>query len=127
MVARFVVTGMKFSPHECTRHFGVQPTQVLNKGDVISGKRPPVPESSWSVDTKKSRFNSTEAPLQLILAAIWPKRKRIRGFATKRKLKITFLVNISGGLGKRNFLYEFSPRMLEQLKYFRAPLYLDVY
>jgi hypothetical protein len=127
MTARFVVSGMQFSPHDCTQQFGVEPTNVLTKGDTKPKWKGPVPQSSWGMETKKSRFNSTDAPLQLLLAMIWPRRERIRDFAKKKKLKVTFILNITGGLGKRNFLYEFSPRTLEQIAYFRAPLYLDVY
>jgi hypothetical protein len=87
----------------------------------------PVPESAWSVDTIWSRFDSTDAPIQSLIDVIWSKRKQIRDFSEKHDLKITFILNIRGGLGKRNFLYEFSSRTIERIKYFRAPLYLDVY
>jgi hypothetical protein len=127
MTAGFIVTEMEFDPHVCTRHFGVEPTDVRTKGDIRPGKRLPVPKSSWTLDTEWARFDSTDAVIQLLLRAIWPKRNRIRDFVKKRRLKITFVLNMKGGLGKRNFLYEFSPRTIEQIRYFRASLNLDVY
>jgi len=127
MTAGFIVTGMEFDPNECSRHFEVEATQVRTKGEIQPRSKCPAPHSSWSVTTKWARFDSTDAVLRLILDVIWPKRAQIRGFAVKNKLKITIVVNIRGGLGKRNFLYEFSPRMVTQIAYFRAELGLDVY
>jgi hypothetical protein len=124
MTARFIVTGMSFDPHECTRHFGVEPTKVRTKGEP--GIKKPVPQSSWSVDTKWERFDSTDAPLQLVLGKIWPKRKQIRDFVLKNKLKVEFLLNINGA-GERNFVYEFSLRTISRMNYFHAPFSLDVY
>jgi hypothetical protein len=126
MQALFVVTEMNFNPHECTRYFGVKPTEVLIEGESRPGIRPPVPQSSWSVNTKWAKFDSTDAAFKPLLNEIWPKRKRVRVFVAKHKLKITFVLNIREG-GNRNFLYEFSPRTLERMSYFKAPLYLDVY
>lgn len=121
-----MVTEMSFDPHECTRHFGVKPTHVLTKGE-IRGKGPPARASFWSVQTKWSRFDSTDAPLKLLLDLIWSKRKRIRDYSVENKLELTFVVNIQEGLGKRNFVYEFSSSSICQISYFNVPLGLDVY
>ena len=126
MQVMFVVTEMNFDPHECTRHFGFEPTEVLIKGEVRPGKRPSVPQTSWSVDTKWARFDNTDAALKPLLEIIWPHRKQVRDFVVKHKLKITFVLNMRDG-SNRNFLYEFSPRTLERISYFEAPLCLDVY
>jgi hypothetical protein len=126
MQVMFVVTGMNFDPHEITRHFGFDPTEVLIKGQSRLGKRPRVPHSSWSVDTKWARFDSTDAALKPLLEIIWPHRKQVRDFVAKNKLQITFVLNMRDG-GNRNFLYEFSPRTLKRISYFEAPLYLDAY
>src|SRR6267142_1718722 len=112
MVANFVVTGMTFNPHECTAHFGVQPTKVLIKGDRLSGIKTPVPHSSWSIQPKKLQLDSTDVAVQHLLTCIWPHRKAIRSFAMAKGLRATFVLKITGGLGKRNFLYEFSPRTI---------------
>jgi Domain of unknown function (DUF4279) len=127
MVAVFVVSEMTFHPGECTRLFEVQPSEVLVEGATRPGGRPPVPKSEWVVRTAKARFDSTDVPLQLLLEVIWPKRKQIRNFAVEKKLSVEFVLNITGGLGKRNFLYELSSRTVEQIRYFRAPLFMDVY
>jgi len=126
MTARFIVTAMKFDPHKCTKLFELEPTEVQTKGEIKPKWKRPVQYSSWSMETKLARFDSTDAVLQLLLDVIWPKRKQIRNFSTKNKLEVQFLLDISGA-GERNFLYDFSPRTIGQIRYFRAPLFLDVY
>lgn len=127
MRAAFVVAEMNFNPHECTSHFGLEPTTVRIKGEVGPRGRTPAPQSEWIVDIKNSRFDSTNLPLQHLLDVIWSKRKRIRDYIAENQLKICFVLEITGGLGKRNFLYEFSTHTLGRIAYFGAPLYLDVY
>lgn len=110
MKAKFIVTGMNFSPHKCTQYFELQPTTMETKGDIRSGhgRRYVVWDSFWSVSTKWERFDNTNVPLQLLLDVIWPKREQIRDFSRKNKLRMKFLLNMNGA-GERNFLYEFSP------------------
>lgn len=127
MFTAFVVTGMDFNPNECTEHFGLKPTQVLIEGESRPGIKRLTPQSSWNIETKKVRLDSTDTAVQMLTAIIWPRRKQIRDFARKNKLNITFVLMMTGGLGKRNYLTEFSPRTIEQIRYFRAPLYMDVY
>jgi len=126
MKALFIVTGMEFNPHKCTMYFEVEPTEVQTKGQFKPNWKRPVQHSSWSIETKWARFDNTDVPYQLLLDIIWPKRKQIRDFSTKNNLKLQFLLNINGA-GERNFLYEFSARTIEQVKYFRSPIHLDVY
>jgi len=127
MSASFIVTGMVFDPNECTLSFGVKPTKILVKGEFNPRANIFIPQSSWNLQSKKERLDSTDMALQPIIEEIWPKRKQIRDFARKNKLEITLTVNITGGLGKRNFLYEFLPVTLQRMAYFRAPLFIDVY
>jgi hypothetical protein len=125
MSAWFVVTDMKFSPHECTDHFGIQPTKVSLKGDVQPGIGLVVPHSSWSIKTEKRRLDSTDKCLRLLLDTIWPKRKQIKDYAKRKALKITFILTLTGH-DRANFLYEFTPETIAQLSYFQAPLHLDI-
>ena len=127
MSAEFVIVGMAFDPNECTLHFGVQPTKVLVEGDRVPGTRRLVPQSAWKVESKRERCDSTDRAIWPVVNSVWPKRKEIREFAGEKGLRISFIVKILGGLGKRNFLYEFSPCLLERIAYFRAPLHIDVY
>jgi uncharacterized protein DUF4279 len=126
MSVYFVVTGMRFDPHERTGHFGIEPTEVLIKGDVRLGKRPPVPKAEWVLKTKRQGFYTTDEPLQLLLNMIWPKRRRIMACVTRNKLKVTFVLWITGTTG-RNLFYCVSADSIKRLGYFKAPLHMDVY
>jgi hypothetical protein len=125
MSAWFVVTGMKFHPNDCTAHFGVEPTEASREGEARLGKRPTVRYSSWRLKTKKTRLRHTDEALQLLLNLIWPKRRQIMNFVKENDLKITITLCLTGH-SKRNFLYDFSPRTLTQLSFFKAPLTLDI-
>ena len=126
MSASFIVTDMKFSPHKCTKYFGIQPTSVTTKGEINLKSKRPMPTSAWRIRTKWARFDSTDTPFQLLLELIWQKRRQIRGFSTKNSLTIQFLLNINGA-GKRNFLYEFAPITIARVSYFKAQFRFDVY
>jgi hypothetical protein len=125
--AEFVVAGMDFDPNECTTHFGIKPTEVLIKGEKQRGFSPPAPQSSWCIKSKRERMDSSNPALQYVTEIIWSNRAKIKEYSRKNKLQITFVLKIIGGLGRRNFLYEFTPKVLKQLSYFEAPLYIDPY
>lgn len=125
MSAWFVVTGMKFNPHDCTSHFGLEPTDVLTKGDIRPGKRPPVPHSSWSVKTKNIRSNNSDEALQLLLGVIWPRRRMIINYVKEHGLKITFVLCVTQSGDERPF-YCLSSQTIDQIRYFNAPLHIDI-
>jgi hypothetical protein len=127
MWAQFIVTGMKFDPNECTRNFGVEPNAVMIKGQKLPGKRYASPDSSWSVASKKRAMDSTDEALKCLIKMVWARRKHILAFCEENDLEVTFGLKITGGLGKRNFLYEFSPELMEQMSYFHARVFIDVY
>src|SRR5579862_3878911 len=122
----FVVTGMTDDPHNCTQHLGIEPTEVLTKGDGRPGKRPAVPHSSWSLKTRKEKLNSKDKALQILLNRIWLKRRQIKSHVKKRHLTITFVVCVTGSADE-NVLYHLSTETIRRIGYFSAPLYFDIY
>jgi hypothetical protein len=125
MSAWFVVTGMKFSPLDCTAHFGVEPTDVLTEGEIRPGKRPPVPHSSWTIKTKKIRVSNSDEVFQLLLGVIWPKRQMIMDYSKEHDLKITFVLCAAQNDDEQPF-YCLSAQTINQISYFNAPLHMDI-
>jgi hypothetical protein len=125
MTAIFVLSGNKLDPYKCTRRLKIAPTKQRLKKEISLGSFPIQPY--WSVSTTWAKFNSTDVVLQLLFSRVWSKREKIRQFAKESRLKTTIVLNIRGGIGGRNFLYEFFPRTLKQISYFEASLHLDVY
>lgn len=124
MSAWFVATGMKFSPFDCTAHFGVEPTEVLTEGEIRPGKRPPVPHSSWTVKTPKVRAGNSDEVFQLLLGVIWPKRQIIMNYVKEQELKIVFVFCAAQNDDEQPLL-SLSAETIKQISYFNAPLHMD--
>jgi len=138
MEAKLTVTNITFDPHECTKAFGIQPTNVRVKGlayqspqNVGNSKSSPrkwhmCRESCWSLSTDWGQYDTTDSCLRLLVEKIWPCRKAIRKFALANKLDLSIILNINGA-GERNFLYEISPLVIRAAFHFRASFLFDVY
>ncbi len=121
----FVVTGMKSDPHECTRHFGLDPTEVSIQGDARTGKRPPAPHSSWTIKTKNEQSQSADEALRKLLNIVWQKREQINSYVAKEGLHVTFVLCVTR-TGTSEPFYGLSAETVRRIGYFNAAFHMDL-
>jgi hypothetical protein len=118
--AHFVATGMTFSPHECSPKFRLRPTKVKIKGQIQHGIVLRF-LNQRGLFQKMKRYDSWDIPMAALMEIIWPKRHSITRFATQKKLKICFVLNLREGVGELNCLRKFSSPHLVPHRIFQSP------
>lgn len=123
--ACIVITGDALDPEACTRFLGVIPTEIGVKGTSRPDRRPPVPETFWSLDQRGLRLYSTDEVVALVLQPIWPVRDQLRQFVAEHDLKVTVVVNVT--INEERPVYELSTETMRKLVEIGAEFALDIF
>jgi hypothetical protein len=115
----------RLDPTACTERIGLQPTGTGITGQMLPGRRWPVPHSFWEVEFYQERQHRIETGLRKLLDLLWPARLSIMSFLAETSFSATFGSNVT--LQAEEAICEITAETLSRLAFFGTNYIMDIF
>jgi hypothetical protein len=115
----------RLDPSACTERIGLQPTGTGITGQMLPGRRWPVPHSFWEVEFYQERQDRIETGLRKLLDLLWPARLSIMSFLAETSFSATFGSNIT--LRAEEATCEITAETISRLAFFGTNYIMDIF
>jgi len=125
LTTSLILSGEDFDFEDCSSQIGLQSTKVWHPPSKRIADAFDLPKSTWSFAIEKSSHDSVDTALQELLETVWPLRNKIRDFAQKNSLQISFVCTVT--ILSERPVYELSSETMAKLSWFNADFSMDIF
>lgn len=119
------IEGDELDPNLCTQELGLQPMEIGIKGQMLPGRRWPVPHSFWRIGFSKQPSASIDQELHKLLDLVWPARERIKHLIETSAVSCSFVSNVT--IEHDAPLLHLNPDTLSRLAFFQVEFGIDIF